>query len=646
MAKKKTTVIKTQEKDANKLPIGYFSVGGDGKKVDYNTQVATTDEIFANANINEERASRGRNYPAPYSAKESNNLGMTYRNLSGKQMIQTCLDIYKNVGIVKNVEDLMADFCTEGIEVIHPNKGMSGFWKTWVKKADINSVSNKMALTLLKAGNLITKRRIGKLKRTEELEMRKEGKANVFDEEKKKTRIIPIGYTVKNPLAYRFQGVRNDGKTIIYDMKSDRIDTNPDYFIDHYKKDDWEEYGYPFHYAALDDIAFEYKMRRMDESAMDGIINKIRLWKIGGTLKDGTPIFPQRGSIAKLANILTHDTGGGTADIIWDQFIDLKTEETNVDKILGSDKYNYIKNKILEDFGIAQVLISGSGEGSYSNQYLSIAGLIEKLEYIRGIIQKWLEGEIRYICKNLNIKKRPTVRFNHIDLSDKNAERALVLQLKDRGLISKEQTLTYFSETWDIEKDRITNEYVESEENDALENKGPYDIAESDDSSEEKPIGKQGGDGRPSNQPGDKSQKTTRKTKPQGASYVDNNIKLFMLEEMAIEIQDKIANIIDPVFLVSRNVKNIKQLTKADKELLENSKFFALCNANGVNDISKEWLQNLESTAPEKLDRCVEQVYRKLVQEYVDKYKKQPSKEMREKLRSKAWSYCRKSLDI
>ena len=48
---------------------------------------------------------------------------------------------------------------------------------------------------------------------------------------------------------------------------------------------------------------------------------------------------------------------------------------------------------------------------------------------------------------------------------------------------------------------------------------------------------------------------------------------------------------------------------------------------------------------PSKLDRCVRQVYDKLVQDFKGKYQREPDETERADLESRAWAICRKSLE-
>lgn len=560
--------------------------------------------------ISFERASRTQN-SLKWSQIKTNELGMTMVDVNDSNMINVCLEIYNSIGLVKNVIDLMSDFTVEGIDLVHPNKSVSNFWKKWIKKTRIIDRSERMVNTILKAGTCAMDRKTGKITSKQESDMKKATAA--------KNRVIPIGYKILNPKKYKISKVDKFGKPIIeYNdlLKGNfRILNNEDgVFIATYKKDDWEPYAKPFHYAALQDLALENKMRRMDDAVMDGAINAVRIWKMGGFDKSGRPINPSRANIAKLAQILNQDTGGGVLDIIWDQFIDLQVEYPPVDKILGSGKYEYVHKKILEAFGIAQVLVDGTGQGSYSNQYLSVRSLMEKIQYMRNILEEWLVKEVEFTAKAMGFRTIPSVSFKNINLGDENARMNIVMSLYDRNIISKELMLDYMEHDWKIEKERIIQEKSEEEKQEEITSYGPFKQreGEEDDLVDNKILEKNGGDGRPPNQP-TKPQEKQRTTKPQGAS-----VEFASLVNEGFRIQHEIDETVNSLYLAKNGVKNVKQLTKDKKEELDKMKFYALCKTDVGESINKNNISKTINSS--KVD------YSKVKNIYKEAYSKELSK--------------------
>jgi len=48
-----------------------------------------------------------------------------------KGIIHACMEAYRKVGIIRNVIDLMGDFGCQGIEIVHPNRRIQNFYRSW-----------------------------------------------------------------------------------------------------------------------------------------------------------------------------------------------------------------------------------------------------------------------------------------------------------------------------------------------------------------------------------------------------------------------------------------------------------------------------------------------------------------------------------
>ena len=53
-----------------------------------------------------------------------------------KTAIKMCMDAYDKVGIIRNVIDLMGDFGSQGINLVHENKSAERFFNQWFKKVN------------------------------------------------------------------------------------------------------------------------------------------------------------------------------------------------------------------------------------------------------------------------------------------------------------------------------------------------------------------------------------------------------------------------------------------------------------------------------------------------------------------------------
>jgi hypothetical protein len=463
------------------------------------------------------------------------------RELTGTQRVKLCIDVYKTVGVCKNIIDLMSDFASEGVRFVHHDEQQQKFWVKWAEHIRLFDRCERYMNNLLKAG-FVAIRRVNK-------------KASISPPfvSSKVIKAIPSDYIFLNPLQVEIYGNEQEGghialfripqansltmfseidKRLLKKLspsieqarrqgKSYIVLDPSETWIDFWKKDDYEVYADPFHFAAIPDIAFYEKTRAMDVAAMEGIINAIIIWKLGTQLNNGKVLWPDKSAFDKLNNLLQNARGGGTVDVIWGPFIETEAIYPPVDKILGSEKYEFIKNEILSDFGIPQILITGQGQGSYSNQFLAVKSLIEKLEYLRERFCKWINNEIAIVAKAMNWKELPLIDFEYMNLRDETNLQRLVIQLFDRNIVSKETTLEFFTNSWQVEKMRISREKKEEGKEENLTAVNPYTSRNENSASDNDQNPASGFDnpanGRP--QGTDKKKQTKKRdTKPKGSS--------------------------------------------------------------------------------------------------------------------------------
>jgi hypothetical protein len=80
-----------------------------------------------------------------------------------KAILRRAEDIYQRVGLVKNVIDLMGDFASQGIRLVHRNKRIERFYRQWFKKIQGKDRSERFLNNLYKSGNIVIDRRTAKI---------------------------------------------------------------------------------------------------------------------------------------------------------------------------------------------------------------------------------------------------------------------------------------------------------------------------------------------------------------------------------------------------------------------------------------------------------------------------------------------------
>ena len=342
------------------------------------------------------------------------------------------MNAYDKVGIIRNVVDLMSDFASQGLVLVHPNKNIEKFYRKWFSQVDGIDRSERFLNYLYRTGNVVVKRRTAKLNKKKEIDLRRAAGADVRIEDlPTKKREIPWIYDFLNPLAvdvedpgmyavgkpsfflniskHTYQSLlkssqnnKNAFKTLPVDLQKrvtsgERripLDSENTFFY-HYKKDDWLLWANPMIYAILDDIGMLEKMKLADLAALDGAISSVRLWTLGDF---DQKIVPTKAGLNKVRDILASNVGGGTMDLVWGPELQFTESQSQVYKFLGAEKYQPVLTSIYAGLGIPPTLTGASGSGGgYTNNYVSLKTLIERLEYGRQVLSKFWLQEIEYV---------------------------------------------------------------------------------------------------------------------------------------------------------------------------------------------------------------------------------------------------------
>jgi len=430
-----------------------------------------------------------------------------------KMIIRRSEDIYQRVGLVKNVIDLMGDFASQGIRLVHKNKRIERFYRQWFKKIRGKDRSERFLNNLYKSGNVVINRQTGKLslKVADKLynsiaspDLQVQDLSDVQVEKRE----IPWVYTFIDPFlvdiaagalssftsskAYELQlppelrKLINNPKTdaekqvvaglppqIIAAAKSRLpypLDTNKT-LVFHYKKDDWQSWAFPMVYAIMDDINVIEKLKLADMAALDGAISNIRIFKLGSLEHK---IAPTKAATAKLAQILGNNVGGGTMDLVWGPDIELLESKTAVHQFLGEGKYIPHMNSVYAGLGIPPTLTGTFGAAGTTNNFISLKTLTQRLQYGRDVLIDFWEQEIALVQKAMGFRYPARIEFDRMDLSNEDTEKSLLVQLADRNLVSDELIQTRFGLDPDMEKSRLNKESRDRDGNRMVKKAGPW----------------------------------------------------------------------------------------------------------------------------------------------------------------------------
>jgi len=584
-----------------------------------------------------------------------------------KEIMRQADRIYNRVGLVKNVIDLMGDFAVQGIRLSHKNKRIERFYKKWFKKIGGKDRSERFLNNLYKTGNVVIHKQTAKLSLKTIDKMYKANadsdlQINDLDEVKIEKREVPWKYTFIDPVCVevsagalasfvtskqyelvippRLRKIINSPKTeqekqIVLKLpiaiteaaknkKPYPLDPNKT-IVYHYKKDDWQPWAYPMIYAIMDDITVIEKLKLADMSALDGAISNLRIFKLGSLEHK---IAPTRAATAKLASILQNNVGGGTMDLIWGPDIELIESKTNVHQFLGEAKYTPHLNAVYAGLGIPPTLTGTYGAAGTTNNFISLKTLTQRLQYGRDVLIDFWEKEIELVQKAMGFRYPAKVEFDRMDLSNEDTEKALLIQLADRNLISDELLQHKFGLDSDMEKNRLNRENRERKSDRMIKKAGPWHDPQIENSL--KKIALQTGTATPSQvglnldkrkngektvlemrqtqlnqtkqandsskslpgQPGQGRPKTSKDSeKRKTKTFKPRSTASIIL--WADDAQDKISNIINPILLNFYNKKNLRSLSKIETSELEDTKTKILFSMEPFSTISEEKIVNL-----------------------------------------------------
>jgi hypothetical protein len=589
-----------------------------------------------------------------------------------KHIIQKADDIYQRVGLVKNVIDLMGDFACQGVRLVHKNKRIERFYRQWFKKVRGKDRSERFLNNLYKTGNVIINRQTGKLslkvaealyKAVASPDLNIQNLDNINVEKRE----IPWIYTLMDPVVVEVAAgplasfsqqklyeiilpasLRKSINSPKTDLEKQIVDSLPiamiqaaktklGYPLDpektivyHYKKDDWQSWAFPMIYAIMDDITVLEKLKLADMSALDGAISNIRIFKLGSLEHK---IAPTKAAAAKLAQILGNNVGGGTMDLVWGPDIELIESKTSVHQFLGEGKYIPHLNSVYAGLGIPPTLTGTYGAAGTTNNFISLKTLTQRLQYGRDVLTDFWEKEIAIVQKAMGFRYPARVEFDRMDLSNEDAEKALLIQLADRNLISDELLQSRFGVDPDMEKSRLNRESRDRKSERMVRKAGPwYDpqlenalkkIALQGGSVSPSQVGlelekKKGGEknalelkqelaipkipiGAPSpvgqpkidnklpGQPGQGRPKNSKDTEPRKTKKFapQTGAKLNL---WALATQDNISNIINPIILEYFNKKNLRSLSNEEIKELDKIKTKIFFDLNPFDSIDQNFI--------------------------------------------------------
>lgn len=547
-----------------------------------------------------------------------------------KDMVLLCDNMYKNFTLVRNTIDLMSDFACQGIKLVHPVKSVERFYNAWFDKINGFDRSERFLSYLYRHAMVVAEAQTGNIsKKTKE-----EFSALASDLEIKDRNIvfneIPLQYIFHNPAVVwpKNANIINDNtkylitkQTNLNSNRSSAYDKERDLpfdktFVSYFKRDEWDIKPTPFLVPLVKHAVMLEKLALADSAALDGAISNLRIIKIGSLEHK---LAPTAVAVNKLNEMLQSNVGGGTLDLIWGPDIELIESKTTVHQFLGEQKYVPHLHQMYIGLGIPPSLAGSGGTGT-TNNFISLKFLIKRLEYGRLKLIEFWEKQIKWVQKAMRFARPAKIEFDFIDLGDEATEKALLIQLADRNLISDEKLQAKFGFDSDMEKARLNRENRErrsgrrvpkvSSMPDSLEaalekislQKGyvtPKQLGvqlETDTEKDKSPFDKQLDiqKMRGAGQPGTVNKGKKSKGRPTGSKDTSKRKQAAFkpkikaaLEIWTTDAQKQINDIMKPQFLKLLNKSNFRQLTAEESKKYEKMAFGVILSTAPFSTITK-----------------------------------------------------------
>jgi len=416
-----------------------------------------------------------------------------------EDIFKICDRWYQKSGLVRNIVDLMSDFCVAGIQVSSPDPGQQAFLRTWFKKVNGKHVSERIANMLYRLGNVGIRRQFATIK-TQIKEEWKKASAQIKPEIKipeniTDERVLPMKYVTISPKYIRvlspevsafldepcyylkikrdpLQSIQNIDRDFDEDVLVNKINAkdvkeawktgkavpldNDCFKMLHYKKDDFDKrFAYPLIYAANSSLSLYSKMMLADKNVVDSAIKRVVIIKVGDAKTGLIPPMEYLDAMAQQIN--KAGTGGSSSYIVTQPHVDIVSDNGSLATFLGDAKFKTVLEDIYATFGVPSAL-TGAARGAAANNFMSMKVLIKKLEYVRDLLVRHWEEELQEVCAAGGYDGPVFITFTYQELGDESAIKKLLQDMYDRETISDETYRYMMGMDHELEELRIAND--------------------------------------------------------------------------------------------------------------------------------------------------------------------------------------------
>jgi len=244
----------------------------------------------------------------------------------------------------------------------------------------------------------------------------------------------------------------------------------PPEFTTHFsrKSDSRTPWGVPYVVKAFPALAFKHRLRDLDNSTIEGMIQRIWIVKVG-TEDFNSPLhIPDNDRVMLAVGMFKQLQAQNFA--VWGG-PDLETQEfgSSENNVLSlTDRYKAADDDIRVALGVPKVLLTGEGSGS-SKDFSVYVKVLSQMERYQVMLKNWIDHKMRQIAVENGYKDQfPSFHWMMLKTQDKEKAKNLITKLWEDSLMGRRMSLNYLGFPNDMV---ISDQQREKEEglNDTIE---------------------------------------------------------------------------------------------------------------------------------------------------------------------------------
>jgi len=234
-----------------------------------------------------------------------------------------------------------------------------------------------------------------------------------------------------------------------------------------YGESGYRRYGISMIRRLFPILSYKTKLMTAQWIVAERMILPIKIVKVGTEERPASPM-----DISNVQSQLQATANDPNMVIVTHHAFDLQWVGPGSQVLQLSQEWDFINQEVLDGLGINKALLNAEGP-VYSSAAIGAEIMIQRLEAWRSEMSKWAERHIfmpvakmrGFVRENEWGEKEyiiPKIRWNPLNLRDMNQERNSIMQLYDKGLISRYRVLKEFNIDPDVEAEQIKYERIEA----------------------------------------------------------------------------------------------------------------------------------------------------------------------------------------